>query len=74
MQLLGNKALQIFQTSAITQSFIKTLDPSWVEMTVPEEYTVSFNEDGSATINEVVVEPVLEEVIEEPVLEEITPE
>lgn len=55
-QMLGNKALSIFQASALTQSFIKTLDPEWVELTVPPEYSVTFNEDGSATIEEIVIE------------------
>jgi hypothetical protein len=75
-QLLGTKALSVFQASALTQGFIKTLDPNWVEMSVPQGYEVSFNEDGSATINEVEVLPVEPEpVIEpEPVPDNITPE
>ena len=72
VQMLGNKALDIFNASALTQQFIKTLDPEWVILEVPPEYEVVFNEDGSAIINEVVDEP---PVIEEPVVEEVvTPE
>jgi hypothetical protein len=53
VQLLGNSALSVFQASALTQAFIKQLDPTWVELSVPEEYEVIFNEDGSAVINEI---------------------
>ncbi len=53
VQMLGNKALSIFQASALTQQFIKTLDPDWIVLEVPEQYEVTFNEDGSAIINEI---------------------
>jgi len=53
VQMLGTKALSVFQASALTQQFIKTLDPEWIELTVPEGYEVIFNEDGSAIINEI---------------------
>ena len=65
-QMLGNSALKIFQASALTQQFIKTLDPEWVILETPEQYQIIFNEDGSASIEEVVEEPIVEE--------EITPE
>lgn len=55
VQLLGNLAQKAFQTSALTQQFIKTLDPDWVMLEVPPEYTVTFNEDGSAIIEEVTI-------------------
>jgi hypothetical protein len=76
VQLLGTKALQVFQASAITQGFIKTLDPNWVELSVPQGYEVVFNEDGSAIINEVEIPPVEPEPIvePEPVPSNITPE
>jgi hypothetical protein len=75
VQMLGTKALDIFQASALTQQFIKTLDPAWEVLEVPAQYQVTFNEDGSATIEE-VVEPAPEPVVEEEVImeEEITPE
>lgn len=53
VQLLGNSALQIFQASALTQAFIKQLDPEWIELTTPEGYEIAFNEDGSAVITEI---------------------
>lgn len=69
VQLLGNKALSVFQASALTQQFIKTLDPTWEELTVPVGFNVLFNEDGSATIlemsSESIVEPIIEEIIPE---------
>jgi hypothetical protein len=77
VQMLGDKALSIFQASALTQQFIKTLDHSWEMLEVPEGYEVIFNEDGSAIINEVdeqlpaIEEPLIEEEIIE---EEIIPE
>lgn len=76
VQLLGTNALQIFQASAITQGFIKTLDPNWVELSVPQGYEVVFNQDGSASINTVEVPPVEPEPIvePEPVPTNITPE
>lgn len=78
VQLLGNKALSVFQASALTQQFIKTLDPTWEELTVPVGFNVLFNEDGSATItegNQVVEEEVVPDpVIEEPVVEEVIEE
>lgn len=56
VQLLGTKALEVFNTSATTQAFIKQLDPNWEVLQVPSQYTVNFNEDGSATIEEVIPE------------------
>ena len=53
VELLGDSALEVFTASATTQAFIKQLDPEWIELTVPEGYSVSFNEDGSAIINEI---------------------
>jgi hypothetical protein len=53
VQMLGDKALDIFNASALTQQFIKTLDPAWEVLEVPAGYSVTFNEDGSATINEI---------------------
>jgi hypothetical protein len=74
VQMLGNSALEVFTVSATTQAFIKQLDPTWIELSVPVGYTVTFNEDGSAVIEEVIDEPVIEEVVEEQIIEEIIPE
>jgi hypothetical protein len=50
--LLGTNALEIFTTSLKTQMFIKELDPEWIILEVPTQYTVVWVEDGSAEIIE----------------------
>lgn len=61
---LGNKAYQLFQTSAITAKYLMTLNPEFVMPTIPYDFTI--NEDWTVTIGEkIVIEPEIPEVPEE---------
>jgi hypothetical protein len=51
---LGNKAVEFFQVSAITQNYIKALKPDWVEPTMPYEFEIK--EDGTVIIGDKIVE------------------
>jgi len=64
--LMGNEAHKLFQTSADSQTFIKTMRPEHEVLTLPDDYDVEFNQDGTVSITkqEVIEEP-LEEVEEE---------
>lgn len=46
----GTSASQLFQASNAAQQLIKALDPTWVELVPPYEFTV--NEDGTITIGD----------------------
>lgn len=49
--LMGNQAYKLFQDHRDAQDFIKSKRPDYVELTIPENYEVTFNQDGTVTIN-----------------------
>lgn len=49
-ELLGTGALEVFTKSAQAQAFIKSVIPDHVELGIPPEYTVAWNQDGSCVI------------------------
>jgi hypothetical protein len=54
----------MFQISAMTQAFIKSIKPSHVELGVPEEYNQPvFKEDGTGTITK---KEVVQDEVENP--------
>ena len=59
MELLGTKALDMFTRSAKVQAFIKELmeedGKEYTELGIPEEYSITWNKDGSGKITKVVV-------------------
>lgn len=59
--LLGTEALKIFTDSAEVQGFLASKLEGYVPLGIPEGYTVSFKQDGSAEI--VYTAPVIEEEI-----------
>jgi hypothetical protein len=51
LESLGPVATTIFQKHASIQTFIRSVDPTWVWLTPP--YDVDFNEDGCVRLKEV---------------------
>lgn len=52
MQLLGTNALGVFTASAQAQAFIKSQDPQYEVLGIPEEYEIVWGNDGSGVIVE----------------------
>lgn len=48
--LMGNQAYKLFQDHRDAQDFIKSRRSDYVELTIPENYDVTFNQDGTVTI------------------------
>lgn len=48
--LLGTEALNVFTKSAQAQAFIKSQKPDYIELGIPNGYTVNWGNNGSATI------------------------
>ena len=55
--LMGNEAYKLFQSSASSQEFIKSMKSDHVELSIPENWSVEFNQDG--TVNVTYTEPTL---------------
>lgn len=47
---LGSEAYKLFINSKTTQDYISSVQPDYVQLTVPEIYDVVFNEDGTVSI------------------------
>lgn len=56
-EILGTEALNVFTKSAQAQAFIKSQMPEHVELGIPETFDTVWNQDGSVTITDVVVDP-----------------
>jgi len=50
---LGTNVLTVFTESAQTQAFIKSMTPDYVELQVPPQFQVNWNQDGSCEIVDV---------------------
>ena len=74
VRLLGTQAMKVFTDSAEVQGFLAAKIEGHVPLGVPEGYSVTFTQDGSAEI--VYTPPVIEEIVEEiiPEPEVIAPE
>jgi hypothetical protein len=48
----GTDAAALFQNSSQIQTILATVDPDYVPLAIPEGYTVTFNDNGSATVTE----------------------
>lgn len=61
--VMGTWAYLLFQKSYETQSFIIGQRPSHTPLSIPEDYSVVFNVDGTVTVTKIVIpeEPVIEE-------------
>jgi hypothetical protein len=60
VKLLGEQAIRIFTDSSQVQGFLASKVDGYVPLGVPEGYSVSFKEDGSAEIT--YTPPVVEEI------------
>lgn len=75
VRLLGTQAIRVFTDSAEVQGFLAAKIEGYVPLGVPEGYSVTFAQDGSAEIvytPPVVLPDVVEEII--PEVEVIEPE
>lgn len=57
IQMLGTKALSVFQAQEATENLIQALNPDYIKLGIPEGYEITWNEDGSGSIT--YTQPVL---------------
>lgn len=56
MQVLGTKAIQVFQAQEATENLIQALNPTYKKVGIPEGFEIVWGEDGSGVINRVELE------------------